>query len=76
MAGSYLCDDRTEGRSVVSAPDGAKCDSKILARLARRRGSVFGRNLKGVWYTDGALAGGLKMMWSCCRCESEARNDG
>lgn len=29
-----------------------------------RRGSVLGRNLRGVWYTFGALLGGLKMMWS------------
>lgn len=29
------------------------------------RGSDDGRNLAGVWYTFGALDGGLKMMWSC-----------
>lgn len=28
------------------------------------RGSDWGRNLLGVWYTLGALGGGLKMMWS------------
>ncbi len=32
------------------------------ARLARRRGSDGGRNLKGVWKTDGCDEGGLKMM--------------
>lgn len=29
------------------------------------RGSDLGRNFAGVWYTFGALDGGLKMMWSC-----------
>ena len=29
------------------------------ARLARRRGSFLGRNLKGVWKTDAADEGGL-----------------
>ena len=27
--------------------------------------SSFGRNLSGVWRTEGADEGGLKMMWSC-----------
>lgn len=34
-------------------------------RFARRRGSVLGRNLKGVWNTVGADDGGLKMIWFC-----------
>ena len=38
-------------------------DSNRLGRLARRRGSFLGRNLKGVWWTDGADEGGLKTMW-------------
>jgi hypothetical protein len=29
------------------------------ARLARRRGSFLGRNLKGVWKTEAADEGGL-----------------
>ena len=28
-------------------------------------GSFCGRNKEGVWYTLGALEGGLKMIWSC-----------
>lgn len=47
--------------------DEAKSDA---GRLARRRGSDLGRNLKGVWKTEGADAGGLKTMWFppgfCC----------
>lgn len=31
-----------------------------------RRLSSFGINFKGVWKTEGAADGGLKMMWSCC----------
>lgn len=40
--------------------------------------SSFGRNLSGVWRTDGAEEGGLKMIWSCCIgvFEYEGRKDG
>jgi hypothetical protein len=40
--------------------------------------SSFGRNESGVWRTDGADDGGLKMIWSCCTgaFEYEGRKDG
>ena len=50
-----------EGVVVVVVVGGGRREE---ARLARRRGSVVGRNLKGVWKTEGAAAGGLKMIWS------------
>lgn len=36
-------------------------ENRFLARVARRRGSDLGRNLKGVWKTEGAEEGGLKI---------------
>lgn len=39
-----------------------------LAAVASNNGlrlSSFGRNLSGVWRTEGAEEGGLKMTWSC-----------
>lgn len=33
-----------------------------VAMRSARRLSSLGRNLTGVWYTDGAAEGGLKMM--------------
>lgn len=38
-------------------------ENRLAGSWARRRGSDRGRNLKGVWYTEGAAEGGLKMMW-------------
>jgi hypothetical protein len=41
---------------------GAVGEKSDEVRLARRRGSFLGRNLKGVWKTDAADEGGLKMI--------------
>lgn len=46
----------------------------VAARRALRLSS-FGRNLRGVWRTEGADDGGLKMMWSCRGEFSERRKD-
>ena len=53
-------------RDVVESEEGAYDmvveESNRLGRLALRRGSFLGRNLKGVWRTEGAEDGGLKMI--------------
>ena len=43
--------------------DGVR-EEKSAGRLARRRGSLLGRNLKGVEKMEGSEEGGLKIMWS------------
>jgi hypothetical protein len=50
----------------ISGGKGAFVGVSRVAVAARscRRGSSFGRNLTGVWRTDGPEDGGLKMMWS------------
>lgn len=48
----------------------ARVDANSCFRL-----SSFGRNRSGVWRTDGAEEGGLKMIWSCCG-ELFERKDG
>ncbi len=50
----------------------------VLAAVAARiclRLSSFGRNFRGVWRTDGADDGALKIMWSCIGDEFESRKD-
>jgi hypothetical protein len=57
-----------EGKSSTVAVEadgdwlGAVGEKSDEAGLARRRGSFLGRNLKGVWKTDAADEGGLKMI--------------
>lgn len=51
-------------------------EEKRAGRLARRRGSFLGRNLKGVEKIEGSEEGGLKIMWSVFGVDSEVMKDG
>ena len=39
--------------------------ARFCSSKSRLLTSSFGRNIGGVWYTFGALGGGVKTMWSC-----------
>lgn len=65
----------SSGGSLFVAGDGDR-EEKSAGRLARRRGSVFGRNLKGVEKIEGSEEGGLKIMWSVLGVLSEVMKDG
>ena len=50
-------------------------DLRDVASRSCRLLSSLGRNLSGVWRTEGAEDGGLKMMWSCFGELLEILND-
>lgn len=63
-AGGSLGSEEAAGCEGVDLKEVAGEAKRVDRSACLRRGSDLGRNLNGVWYTEGSAAGGLKMIVS------------